>query len=108
MTETLSKTTPIRLWGRGSFVRALILAVCLGCGASHADEAVWEQHNQAGMSAYQRGQYDEAEEQFKAALGSAKGFGEDDPRFATSLNNLAELYLAQGRYAEAEPLYSIY
>ncbi len=27
------------------------------------------------------------------------------PTVATSLNNLAEFYRAQGRYAEAEPLY---
>ncbi len=31
--------------------------------------------------------------------------GEDHPDFATSLNNLAELYRAMGRYEEAEPLY---
>ncbi len=29
----------------------------------------------------------------------------DHPHVATGLNNLAELYQAQGRYAEAEPLY---
>ncbi len=32
-------------------------------------------------------------------------FGPQDPRLATSLNNLAGLYRAQGKYAEAEPLY---
>ncbi|WP_287728716.1 tetratricopeptide repeat protein [Microcystis sp. M061S2] len=31
--------------------------------------------------------------------------GENHPDVATSLNNLAELYKYQGRYAEAEPLY---
>ena len=31
--------------------------------------------------------------------------GPDHPDVATSLNNLAWLYHAQGRYAEAEPLY---
>ncbi len=31
--------------------------------------------------------------------------GEEHPRAATSLNNLASLYRVQGRYAEAEPLY---
>jgi tetratricopeptide (TPR) repeat protein len=30
---------------------------------------------------------------------------ENHPDVATSLNNLAELYKYQGRYAEAEPLY---
>jgi len=31
--------------------------------------------------------------------------GPDHPHVATSLNNLAELYRAQGRYGAAEPLY---
>ena len=31
--------------------------------------------------------------------------GKDHPDTATSLNNLAVLYRAQGKYAEAEPLY---
>ncbi len=35
----------------------------------------------------------------------AEEFGERDPRYATTLNNLAFLYYAQGRYVEAEPLY---
>jgi tetratricopeptide (TPR) repeat protein len=31
--------------------------------------------------------------------------GADHPDVANSLNNLAELYRAQGKYSEAEPLY---
>ena len=31
--------------------------------------------------------------------------GEQHPDYAASLNNLAVLYLAMGRHAEAEPLY---
>jgi tetratricopeptide (TPR) repeat protein len=34
-----------------------------------------------------------------------KSFGPEHPNIATSLNNLAELYRAQGQYEEAEPLY---
>ena len=40
-----------------------------------------------------------------ASPAAAEAFGDQDPRFATSLNNLAELYRAQGLYGEAEPLY---
>ncbi|MFH0910158.1 MAG: tetratricopeptide repeat protein, partial [Planctomycetota bacterium] len=36
---------------------------------------------------------------------SEKALGPDHPDVATSLNNLAELYRAQGQYAAAEPLY---
>ncbi len=31
--------------------------------------------------------------------------GKNHPNVATSLNNLAALYKAQGQYAQAEPLY---
>ena len=34
-----------------------------------------------------------------------KALGPEHPDVATSLNNLAVLYRAQGQYAEAEPLY---
>ena len=34
-----------------------------------------------------------------------KALGPEHPRVAASLNNLALLYDAQGKYAEAEPLY---
>ena len=34
-----------------------------------------------------------------------KALGPEHPDVATSLNNLAALYQATGRYAEAEPLY---
>ena len=55
-------------------------------------DAPWERYNQAGMEAYQQGNDDEAENQFLAALQIAKNFGPEDPRLATSLNNLGGLY----------------
>ena len=36
-----------------------------------------------------------------AALKQANDFGEQDPRLATTLNNLALLYDAQGKYEQA-------
>ncbi len=60
----------------------------------------------AGTKAYQQGNDPEAEKQWSAALNEAERFGPQDPRLATSLNNLAGLYRAQeGKYGEAEPLY---
>jgi len=34
-----------------------------------------------------------------------KALGPDHPHVAISLNNMAELYRSQGKYAQAEPLY---
>jgi tetratricopeptide (TPR) repeat protein len=70
-----------------------------------AHEARWEQHMRAGAAAYQRGDDEEAVEQTKAALKEAEDFGEQDPRLATTLNNLATLYESLGRHGKAEPLY---
>ena len=70
-----------------------------------AQQESWETYMRAGGAVYRRSNYTEAEKQWKAGLDAAEAFGTQDPRFAISLNNLALLYDAQGRYAEAEPLY---
>ena len=67
--------------------------------------AKWESYITAAQQAYQQAEYAEAEKQLEAALKEAEAFGPDAVRLATSLNNLAALYHAQGKYAEAEPLY---
>ena len=69
-----------------------------------ARERAWLRYTEAGRNAHREGRYAEAEEQFKAAVKEAETFGEQDPRYATSLNSLALLYLTQGNYAQAEPL----
>ena len=84
----------------------LLLFWTFGCGDTSTNSAFWEQHMQAGDAAYQRGQYEEALQQFDRALKEAETFGEGDPRYATTLNNLAELYRTQGRYTEAEQLHN--
>ncbi len=69
-----------------------------------AEETRWQQYEEAGAEAYDRGDYAEAASAFQFALKEAEDFGED-PRFATTLNHLAMIYDAQGRYDEAEPMY---
>ena len=81
---------------------AMLLALSLLAACA---QEPWEEYNDAGLEAYEQARYAEAEELYLAALEEAESFGEQDPRLATSLNNLAELYRAQGKYAEAEPLY---
>ena len=65
----------------------------------------WQSYLAAGNASYQQGRYADAERPLVAALGVAEGFGPQDPRLATSLNNLSGLYQLQGRYGDAEPLY---
>jgi len=68
-------------------------------------ETQWDNLNSAAVDAYQQAVYAKAEKLLLAALKVAKKFGAQDPRLATSLNNLAALYHTQGKYAEAEPLF---
>jgi tetratricopeptide (TPR) repeat protein len=68
---------------------------------------MWDELNKAAVELFQSGKYAEAMEQAKKALEEAETtFGTDDPRVATSLNNLAEMYRAQVKYAEAVPLWN--
>ncbi len=86
----------------------LVGLVCLALWPAHASAqgGQWDTLNAAGIEAYQHGDYAEAEKQFGVALNEAEGFGPQDPRLGTSLNNLAVVYEDLGRYAEAEPLYN--
>jgi tetratricopeptide (TPR) repeat protein len=53
-----------------------------------------------------RARYGEAEPLYQRARAIyEKALGPEHPELATSLNNLAALYHAQGKYGEAEPLY---
>ena len=83
----------------------LVLGVVCVASCTMAQDTAWEKYMKAGEEACQRAQYAEAEKQFLAALQEAEKFGPKDSRLATSLNNLALLYDAQGQYAQAEPLY---
>jgi tetratricopeptide (TPR) repeat protein len=82
----------------------------LGClvllsPSAPAQEAQWQTYLDDGTKAYQAGRYSEAEKLLKLALTEAERFGPSDLRLATSLNSLAVLHKAQGKYDQAEPLY---
>jgi len=82
-----------------------LLGVALWLVQAPGDGERWEGLRDEGAEAYLRGDYAEAEVKSAAALELAETFESDDPRLATSLGNLATLYQAQGRYAEAGPLH---
>jgi tetratricopeptide (TPR) repeat protein len=82
-----------------------VLACLSLCGVACAEATEWDKTLDAGTRAYKRGQYAEAETLLKTALQQAETFGGQDARLATSLNQLAEVYKVQKKYADAEPLY---
>ncbi len=85
----------------------LVGVVCLtlwGAGCT-TQETRWDSIMADAAKAYQQADYAESEKLFLAALKEAEKFGDQDPRLATSLNNLAATYRVRGKYSEAEPLY---
>ena len=68
-------------------------------------EVPWEQYMAAALEAYKQADFAEAERFYLAALKEAEHFGDEDTRLATSLNNLASVYLLQEKYDQAERLY---
>ena len=82
-----------------------LLYMALAAVGAFAGEAEWKSLADAALSAHRAGDFRTATARLEAALREAESFGASDPRLATSLFYLAELYREQSRYAEAEPLY---
>ena len=59
----------------------IALATTFWAVTSPAQAPSWEIENAAGLQAYQRGNYTEAENLFRDAFGRVEEFGELDPRF---------------------------
>lgn len=68
-------------------------------------ESGWEECNEAGLGAFQSGNYTAAEGHFRKAVNEAQRSDTDAILLAKSLNNLAETCRVQGKYAEAEQFY---
>jgi tetratricopeptide (TPR) repeat protein len=63
----------------------------------------WEMLKQTGESFYQQGKFAEAAKYFEEAEQEAtRMFGKNHPHYATSLDNLAKVYLRMGEYTKAE------
>jgi tetratricopeptide (TPR) repeat protein len=92
------------MWGPVRRIAFFLAVAALLGGCAHA--TLWEEHSEAGLSAYSDGDYEAAEEYFAAALEESERTGKVDERLATSLNNLATAYTALGRHGGSEALYS--
>jgi tetratricopeptide (TPR) repeat protein len=69
----------------------------------HGDK--WAKDRKEGLAATQSGTYPRAEKLLKQSLKDAKNFKETDPRLSQSLDDLAEVYVRQKKFADATPLY---
>src|ERR1700694_2641591 len=68
----------------------------------------WEKEYADGKAAYAAGNYREAEKQLKAAYKSTREFASNDPKLLNTLNDLAQVYRAESKYQDAEPLMDRY
>ena len=85
----------------------LFIVGTLFCGTTSsvlAEQTMWDRHNSIGESAFRRGDFMQAESAFRLALTEAQKSGEEGSHLELSLKRLADLYKAQGRNTEAEPL----
>src|SRR5258706_6517027 len=74
----------------------------VGTGAGGPNN--WEKEYADGKAAYAAGNYKEAEKQLKAAMKSTREFASNDPKLVSTLDDLSQVYRAQSKYADAEPL----
>ena len=73
-------------------------------GLAFGQTSRWDDAIKAAEQAVRQQQYREAESQFVQAEKDAETFGPLDHRVGMTLNNLAELYVREARYTEAESL----
>ncbi len=72
--------------------------------ADHVNSTLpqWKELNEKGEQEYSQGHYPSAQKLFRDACTVAEGFDGQDPRYATSLNNLGNVYFKEDFYPEAE------
>lgn len=88
-------------------ISSLFVGFALLCAAvAHAQDGNWPALNREGMTLLKNGEYARGVEVAKRAIVIAEQeMGPDHPEVATSLNNLAAIYVHQGKYAQAVALY---
>jgi tetratricopeptide (TPR) repeat protein len=83
----------------------VVLVLVFSACPAPAQEAIWEDHSRAGQEALTKGDYTSAEQHFMAAIRAAKMLNPEDPRIGVSLNDLAQVYRARGKYKDAEAIH---
>src|SRR3989442_4338583 len=100
----MTRNTRVR---RGALFILVVFSTLAVWGCAHKSNqgSRWERHSADALQALLQGRYADAERLSVAALHEAESSGEADPRLAISLDNLAQIYMAEGKVAQAVPLY---
>ncbi|MDH3671668.1 MAG: ankyrin repeat domain-containing protein [Gammaproteobacteria bacterium] len=108
---SLRQETALSLAERGQHFRVARVLREAGAKADAANtlatqsDIAWEKLVDAAGESLRQGKYAHAEQQLTDALALAERLGMHDPRLVVTLNKLAQLYYAQGKFRQAEPLY---
>ncbi len=79
-----------------------LLCLILSVGEALGQQDLWDKHMQVAKEAYAKSKYVEAEQHVLAAIEAAKRFPPEDPRAGSSIDFLAHVYMAMGRFKDAE------
>jgi len=94
----------MKTWKLLAFV-ALILVALAGVSLAATPEEDWQRRTKEGWAALEAGRPADAERRMKEALALAERHWTDQPRVAGSLSTLAQVYVFQKKFKDAEPLY---
>ncbi|MEO8341244.1 MAG: tetratricopeptide repeat protein, partial [Nitrospirota bacterium] len=83
----------------------LFLLTCIPWLAEAGVQDRWQTLTDAGTTARDQAQYEDAERLFLLARHEAEQFEPGDTRVAATLNHLGLVYHAQGQYGRAKPYY---
>src|SRR5688572_11370747 len=89
-------------------LKALVMsALCLFLLSvvARAQNTLWDKYTRSGTEAAERGNYDEAERNYLAAIREAEKLGPNNLYLSHSLSELGRVNYEQGKYAQAEALY---
>jgi eukaryotic-like serine/threonine-protein kinase len=86
----------------GYFLNAHLASPAVAPITTNKSNSAWESDVKAGEDAYQKAHYDQAVENFQGAVKQARSFAENDPRLASSLNNLGNAFFKLDQYPDAE------
>src|SRR3990167_1646168 len=81
---------------------AVAVFLCFSAGFARAQETEGDRYVRVGHTAFEQGDYFQAERMFLKALELAETSVEKDRLTAVSLNLLGRVYIKQGKYAEAQ------
>ncbi len=79
-----------------------LLCLILSVGEALGQQELWDKHMQVAKEAYAKSKYLETEQHVLAAIEAAEMFPPEDPRAGSSIDLLAHVYQATGRYKDAE------